>query len=170
MTTSTERFDGWIGGIGTTSGLRLVVGHWPSSPYGASSDVMLEHPDGHRVLLAPTQQVADFVAGTYTFDEVRLVPVAMHVDATTAHLDADGLTATLHLGRRPALGLLLRAVPTRHRPSLDRHHRRRRATRPAPVSAPSAPRATTAPSTTARATCTASPTPPSTSATTTRAR
>ena len=110
MTTSTERFDGWIGGIGTTSGLRLVVGHWPSSPYGASSDVMLEHPDGHRVLLAPTQQVADFVTGTYTFDEVRLVPVAMRVDATTA------------------------------------------------------------PSTTARATCTASPTPPSTSATTTRAR
>jgi hypothetical protein len=113
MTTSTERFDGWIGGIGTTSGLRLVVGHWPSSPYGSFTDVMLEHPDGHRVLLAPTQQVADFVAGTYTFDEVRLVPVAMRVDATTAHLDADGLIVTLQLGRRTALGLLLRAVPTR---------------------------------------------------------
>ncbi len=108
-----ERFEGWIGGVGTASGLRLVVGHWPTSPYGPFSDVMLEHPDGHRVLLAPTQQVADFVATTYTFDEVRLVPVDMQVDATTGHLRAGDLDATLHLGRRTPLGLLLRAVPTR---------------------------------------------------------
>jgi hypothetical protein len=113
MTTSTERFDGWIGGIGTTSGLRLVVGHWPHSPYGPFTDVMLERPDGHRVLLAPTRQVADFVASTYTFDEIRLVPVDMQVDRTTARLRAGDLTATLHLGRRTALGLLLRAVPPR---------------------------------------------------------
>lgn len=113
MTTTTERFDGWIGGIGTTSGLRLVVGHWPESPYGPFTDVMLEHPDGHRVLLAPTRQVADFVTTTYTFDETRLVPVDMQVDPTTARLRAGDLTATLHLGRRTALGILLRAVPTR---------------------------------------------------------
>jgi hypothetical protein len=111
--TSTERFDGWIGGIGTSSGLRLVVGHWPRSPYGPFTDVMLEQPDGHRVLLAPTQQVADFVATTYTFDEIRLVPVAMQVDDAAARLDAADLTATFRLGRRSPLGLLLRAVPTR---------------------------------------------------------
>ena len=113
MRSPAERFDGWIGGVGTASGLRLVVGHWPGSPYGPFTDVMLEHPDGHRVLLAPTQQVADFVSTTYTFDEVRLVPVDMQVDGATAHLAADDLTATLHLGRRTPLGLLLRAVPTR---------------------------------------------------------
>ncbi|NMO93176.1 hypothetical protein [Actinomycetospora sp. TBRC 11914] len=112
MTTSTERFDGWIGGLGTSAGLRVVVGHWPRSPYGPFTDVMLERPDGHRVLLAPTQQVADFVSTTYTFDEVRLVPVAMDVDTHTAHLAAGDLTATLTLGRRTPLGLLLRAVPT----------------------------------------------------------
>lgn len=56
MPRPTERFDGWIGGLGTTSGLRLVVGHWPTSPYGSFTDVLLEQADGHRVLLAPTQQ------------------------------------------------------------------------------------------------------------------
>ncbi|MCD2197909.1 hypothetical protein LQ327_31520 [Actinomycetospora endophytica] len=108
-----DRFDGWIGGLGTASGLRLVVGHWPSSPYGAFTDVMVEHADGHRVLLAPDQQVADFVSATYTFDEVRLVPVELVKDDHRAHLTAGDLTATLHLGRRDLLGLLLRAVPTR---------------------------------------------------------
>jgi hypothetical protein len=108
-----ERFDGWIGGLGTASGLRLVVGHWPSSPLGAFTDVMLEQADGHRVLLAPSQQVADFVATTYTFDEVRIVPVEMRVENATAELQAGDLTATIRIGRRAPLGYLLRAVPTR---------------------------------------------------------
>ena len=113
MRRAPERFDGWIGGVGTASGLRLVVGHWPSSPLGSFTDVMLERADGHRVLLAPSQEVADFVSTTYTFDEVRLVPVEMHVDDTTAELRAADLTATIHLGPRTPLGYLLRAVPPR---------------------------------------------------------
>ena len=40
----------------------VVVGHWPSSPFGAFTDVMVERPDGHRMLLAPTAEVAGFVA------------------------------------------------------------------------------------------------------------
>src|SRR2546423_15496332 len=70
------RFDGWIAGLGTTSGTRVVLGHWPRSPFGAVSDVMLETPDGHRLLLASTRELADFVAATYVFDEVRVGPVA----------------------------------------------------------------------------------------------
>ena len=113
MRQAPERFDGWIGGLGTAAGLRLVVGHWPDSPLGAFTDVMLEQADGHRVLLAPSQQVVDFVATTYTFDEVRLVPVEMHVEGSTAELRAGDLTATIRLGRRTPLGWLLRAVPSR---------------------------------------------------------
>jgi hypothetical protein len=113
MRQAPERFDGWIGGLGTAAGLRLVVGHWPGSPLGAFTDVMLERADGHRVLLAPSQEVADFVSSTYTFDEVRLVPVEMHVEGTTAELRAGDLTATIRLGHRTPLGYLLRAVPTR---------------------------------------------------------
>ena len=71
------RFDGHIAGVGTTSGVRLVVGHWHGTPYGAFSDVMVEMPDGHRVLVAPREAVAAFVASTYAFDEVRIEPVSV---------------------------------------------------------------------------------------------
>ncbi|MFC5061070.1 hypothetical protein [Actinomycetospora atypica] len=108
-----EHFDGWIGGIGTDAGLRLVVGHWPHSPLGPFTDVMLEHPGGHRVLLAPSQEVADFVGTTYTFDEVRLVPVELYSEDDDLVLTAGGLTSRFRVGRRSPLGFLLRAVPPR---------------------------------------------------------
>ena len=60
-------FDGWIAGLGTASGHRFVVGSWLVSPFGPATDVMHEDPAGRRVLLAPTAELADFVAGTYRF-------------------------------------------------------------------------------------------------------
>jgi hypothetical protein len=107
-------FDGWILGLGTASGTRVVIGHWPRSPLGAVSDVMVQRPDGHRVLLAPSPQVADFVGSTYTFDEVRLVPVTVRrPDDRTWTVDAGPLSLRVRAGRRPALGWLLHAVPPR---------------------------------------------------------
>jgi hypothetical protein len=44
----------------------------------------VEQPDGRRVLLAPTRPIADFVAQTYRFDEVRIVPVTASGSAETA--------------------------------------------------------------------------------------
>src|SRR5688572_18537422 len=61
------RFNGWIAGLGTASGTRLVVGHWPDSPFGPVTDVMVEHADGRRVLLAETEELGRFVAETYSF-------------------------------------------------------------------------------------------------------
>lgn len=105
------RFDGWIAGVGTTSGVRLVVGHWPRSPFGAFSDVMVEHPGGRRVLLAPSRRIADFVAATYRFDRVEVVPVAVAVTGESWLVEAGPLRLRLRAGRRSALGLLLSAVP-----------------------------------------------------------
>lgn len=106
------RFDGWILGTGTASGTRVVVGHWPRSPFGPVSDVMVQRADGHRVLLAPRPDLADFVAATYTFDEVRLVDVRVErPDAGTWSVAAGPLRLHVRTGGRPALGLLLRAVP-----------------------------------------------------------
>ncbi|MCV2487757.1 hypothetical protein OF117_00150 [Geodermatophilus sp. YIM 151500] len=108
------RFDGWIAGLGTTSGTRVVVGHWPRSPFGPVSDVMLQRPDGHRLLLAPRPEVADFIASTYVFDEVRLVDVAVdRPDGATWAVTAGPLRLAFRTGRRPPLGRLLRAVPAR---------------------------------------------------------
>ncbi|WP_228994839.1 hypothetical protein [Streptomyces sp. DH8] len=111
MTGERLRFDGWIAGVGTSSGVRLVVGHWPRSPFGAFSDVMVEHPGGRRVLLAPSRRIADFVAATYRFDRVEVVPVAVAVTGESWLVEAGPLRLRLRAGRRSALGLLLSAVP-----------------------------------------------------------
>lgn len=116
-------FTGRIAGWGTPGGTRFVLGAWHDSPLGAFADVMVERPDGERLLLAPSQEVADFVASTYTFDTTLLVPVATTTttdrplgDTPTAvgqtwQLEAGPLTARLHVGSRPPLGRLLRVVP-----------------------------------------------------------
>ncbi|MEV5436496.1 hypothetical protein AB0K80_10735 [Streptomyces sp. NPDC052682] len=105
------RFDGWIAGLGTTSGTRIVLGHWPLSPFGPFSDVMIEQPGGQRLLLAPSGPVASFVGGTYTFDAVRVVPVDVRVAGGTWTVTAGPLTLRFTTGRPGPLGLLLRAVP-----------------------------------------------------------
>ena len=83
------------------------------SPFGSFADVMVERADGHRLLLAPDRQVADFVQATYTFDEVRLVPVQVRVDPPVWRVSAGPLDAHLHRRGAPAAGRLLRAVPAR---------------------------------------------------------
>lgn len=112
------RFRGHIAGLGTAEGTRLVVGHWPSSPFGPFSDVMVERPDGRRILLAPDRRVADFVAATYRFDEVRLVPVRVRRSAAGWQVEAGPLELEIGAGRRAPLGHLLRLVPGRVAESL----------------------------------------------------
>ncbi|MEV5980952.1 hypothetical protein [Streptomyces sp. NPDC052114] len=105
------RFDGWIVGLGTSSGTRIVLGHWQRSPFGAFSDLMVERPDGERLLLAPTQGIADFIRRTYMFDAVRVLPVGVRVADVTWTVAAGPLDLRFTTGRRGPLGLLLRAVP-----------------------------------------------------------
>lgn len=104
-------FDGHIAGIGTLSGLRAVIGFWQASPFGPFADVMVQLPSGHRILLAPTREVADFVAATYTFDEVRVIGVDVSLGWGTLVVEAGPLTVTAGTGGRTPLGFALRAVP-----------------------------------------------------------
>ncbi|MFJ3639948.1 hypothetical protein ACIPRD_09375 [Streptomyces sp. NPDC090108] len=106
------RFDGRIAGVGTASGTRVVLGHWARTPFGSFSDVMVEEPDGHRTLLAPTRQTAGFIAGTYTFEEVRVVPVEVHVAGNRWTVRAGRLLdLSFTVGGRGALGAVLRMIP-----------------------------------------------------------
>jgi hypothetical protein len=105
------RFDGVIAGLGTRAGARIVVGHWTRSPFGPVSDVMLETPDGHRLLLAPTPALARFVSATYAFDEVRVTPVSVGVRGDAWAVAAGPLDLSFRAGGRGWLGRLLRAVP-----------------------------------------------------------
>lgn len=89
----------------------MVVGHWPASPFGSFADVMVERSDGHRLLLAPSDDVAGFVAATYRFDEVRITPVAIRRSSDRWEVAAGPLELDLTLGSRTWLGRLLRLVP-----------------------------------------------------------
>jgi hypothetical protein len=104
-------FDGHIAGLGTSSGLRAVVGVWQQSPFGAFSDVMLQQPSGRRLLLAPTAAVADFIAATYAFDDVALVGVSARLERGSLRVDAGPLAVSAVIGSRTLLGRTLRAVP-----------------------------------------------------------
>jgi hypothetical protein len=110
---SRQRFLGSIAGVGSTSGVRVVVGRWPTSPFGPFADAMVETADGHRVLLAPSREVAEFVEATYLFDEVRVEPVSVEVADGAWEVGTPSLRLTLIVGRRTPLGRLLRAVPRR---------------------------------------------------------
>lgn len=105
------RFTGEIAGLGSTSGVRVVVGMWFDSPLGTFTDVMLQQVDGHRVLLAPTQEIADLIGDTYNFDEVVIGPVELARDGIERSVTAPGLALTFSTGGRPPIGLLLALLP-----------------------------------------------------------
>ncbi|KQP58015.1 hypothetical protein [Agreia sp. Leaf283] len=107
-----HRFTGRIAGFGTASGTRIVVGIWAESPLGAFTDVMLQDVDGHRTLLAPSDEIAEFVSSTYSFDEVRVVPITTRrVDGGIA-VTAGDLSVRMRVGGLSTLGRLLRVVPS----------------------------------------------------------
>ncbi|MEN3122685.1 hypothetical protein [Janibacter sp. LM] len=108
-----DRFRGRILGAGSSSGVRLVIGDWSSSPLGSFTDVMVATADDRRILVAPDAAVADYVAATYSFDEVRLCPVTLATDEHEWRLDAGPLRCRVELGGRTAVGRLLRPVPDR---------------------------------------------------------
>jgi hypothetical protein len=113
MPPTRRRFRGHIAGLGSASGTRVVVGHWPDTPLGPFSDAMVETAAGHRVLLAPRPEVRDLIAATYSFDEIRLETVEVTVAGQVWSFRSDSLVADFTAGRRTALGAALRCVPGR---------------------------------------------------------
>jgi hypothetical protein len=106
-----EQFTGWIAGLGTDSGHRVVVGHWPRSPYGVVTDVMVEDPAGHRTLYAPTPQLADFLDAAYRFDDVQVATCGTRRSGSDWTVQAGPLQLSFTVGHRTFLGWLLRGVP-----------------------------------------------------------
>ena len=111
-----DRFRGYIAGLGTASGMRLVVGHWTDSPLGAFTDVMAEDDAGVRTLLAPSEAVAEYVGSTYRFDRTVVAPVDAQLDAAdpaagVLRVAAGPLRLDVTLGPVTFLGRLLEHVP-----------------------------------------------------------
>ncbi len=108
-----ERFEGEIFGTGSTSGVRVVIGRWSRSRFGTFADAMVETADGHRTLIAPSQQVADYVSATYNFDSIVITPVIVERSATSMTFSSEPLHIEAVIGGRTGLGRLLRVVPKR---------------------------------------------------------
>ncbi|TGN65987.1 hypothetical protein EXE59_20060 [Nocardioides eburneiflavus] len=111
MTRLRERFSGRIAGVGSSSGVRVVVGRWDDSPWGSFADVMVEDAAGRRVLLAPDERVRDFVAATYSFDEHVIESVSVEDTADGWQVTTPSLSLRLVVGGRTPLGAALGLVP-----------------------------------------------------------
>ena len=68
-------FKGRITSSAFESGDRIVVGAWKDSIFGEFTDIMWAKKDGTRVLIAPTQEIVDYVTAMYSFDEILLEEV-----------------------------------------------------------------------------------------------
>jgi len=73
---SLDIFKGRITSSAFESGDRIVVGTWNESIFGEFTDIMWAKRDGTRVLIAPTQEIADYVTAMYSFDEVILEEIS----------------------------------------------------------------------------------------------
>jgi hypothetical protein len=62
-------------------------------------DVMWARPDGERVLLAPNEPVAAFIASIYHFDRIDVVAVRGVCDGHMLEMDAGPLSVRLVAGR-----------------------------------------------------------------------
>jgi hypothetical protein len=105
------QFTGWIAGLGTASGHRVVIGHWRTSPYGAVTDAMVEDPAGQRTLYAPTAQLAEFLATVYSFHDVQVATCSARCSGRCWRVQAGPLRLSFTIGRRHLLGWLLWAMP-----------------------------------------------------------
>jgi hypothetical protein len=106
-----EQFTGWIAGLGTDSGHRVVIGHWRTSPYGAVTDVMVEDPAGHRTLYAPTPQLAEFLSAAYGFHDIQVATCSARRSGPCWTVQTGPLQLSFTIGRRNLLGWLLWAMP-----------------------------------------------------------
>lgn len=89
-----------IAAAGFAAGEQVVIGLWRRSPLGAFVDVMWVRPDGERVLLAPSAEVAEYVTSLYRFERAEVVPIAGGWDGRAVDVRAGHLHVSLEPGRR----------------------------------------------------------------------
>lgn len=106
-------FRGHIAGFGTRLGARIVIGCWTESPFGRFTDAMVQTADDERILLAPCDDVADFVSSTYHFERVMVGPVDARLTGETLTLSASELDVVVSIGGPTGIDRLLRLIPVR---------------------------------------------------------
>ena len=80
-----EIFKGRVISSGFQTGDMVVIGDWRESPHGAFTNLMWAKPDGTRVLIAPSEELGDFVSSLYSFEKVIVSP--MEIERTEKSID-----------------------------------------------------------------------------------
>lgn len=80
-----EIFKGRVISSGFRTGDMVVIGDWRESPHGAFTNLMWAKPDGTRVLIAPSEELGDFVSSLYSFEKVIVSP--MEIERTEKSIE-----------------------------------------------------------------------------------
>ena len=88
---SLDIFEGRITSSGFDTGDRIVVGSWKLSPFGEFSDIMWAKPDGQRVLIAPSKEIADYISAMYSFDKILIQEISTIENDRTLTLNCESM-------------------------------------------------------------------------------
>ena len=89
---SMDVFSGRITSCGFESGDRIVVGDWKDSPFGSFSDVMWATKEGKRILIAPSNQISDYLRPLYNFDEVLIEDITVEIQGQAMILKSESVS------------------------------------------------------------------------------
>jgi hypothetical protein len=107
------RFDGLIAGASFDSGDQIVIGCWPSSPFGPFVDAMWARPDGSRALVVDGGPQADFIWSHYRFDERITCRTGARVTSERLRFEGGPLAVSMTLRGPGPLSFALGLRPRR---------------------------------------------------------
>tara|TARA_X000001036_G_scaffold907_3_gene783 strand:- start:7718 stop:8362 length:645 start_codon:yes stop_codon:yes gene_type:complete len=84
-----EIFKGRVISSGFATGDMVVIGDWKNSPHGPFTNLMWAKPDGTRILIAPSQELGDFVSSLYSFEEVIVSPMEINRTGKSIEVSCD---------------------------------------------------------------------------------
>jgi hypothetical protein len=94
-----EVFEGRVISSGFSTDDMMVIGDWDNSPFGPFTDLMWAKPDGTRVLIAPTQEIAAYVSSLYSFEEVVVTPLGISKGKRSIEVNYDLGRVSMTWGR-----------------------------------------------------------------------
>lgn len=92
-------FQGRITSSGFESGDRIVVGTWKHSPFGEFSDIMWSKPNGRNILIAPTEEIGNYISLMYSFDEVLISKIELIEKKNSFEIKTDYISCNFSWSR-----------------------------------------------------------------------
>ena len=84
-------FEGRITSCGFSSGDRLVIGIWKKSPFGDFADIMWAKSDGTKILIAPNNEIGDYISSMYNFDIIKIEEIKLEERKNMIKLETEDI-------------------------------------------------------------------------------